>query len=180
MARLGDLLQQSVKKSSGLDAEWLMKFASVLKLDLNDAEKVYKAHGNNYIYAKGGFAMPDSERMRRKMVANFRVCVVVDSRGNAMVIDKRDIHELNEIKSAKRKHRQERAERKRKSELAVCREQNRLSKLFKSCQENPSPKRAGKGNGQGDIGRYVNFRGVRMEAAERKCVTKFAIIIINY
>lgn len=180
MARLGDLLQQSVKKSSGLDAEWLMKFASVLKLDLDDADKVYKAHGNNYIYAKGGFAMPDSERMRRKMVANFRVCVVVDARGNAMVIDKRDIHELNKISSAKRKHRQECAERKRKSELAACREQNRLGKLFKSCQQNPSPKRAGKGNGQGDIGRFVNFRGVRMEAVERKSITKFAKIIINY
>ena len=173
-------MQQSVKKSNGLDVEWFMKFASVLKLDLDDADKVYKAHGNNYIYAKGGFAMPDSERMRRKMVANFRVCVVVDALGNALVIDKRDIHETNKIKSEKRKHRQECAERKRKYELAVCREQRRLSKLFKSCQENPSPKRAGKGNGQGDIGRYVNFRGVRMDAAERKCVTKFATIIINY
>lgn len=179
MVKLGDLLQKSVKQSSGLDAEWLMKFASVIKLDLDEAASVYEKHGNGMIYAKGGFALPDSPRTKRIMINHFGRVVLVDSLGNAIVLDKRDLREMNEISNKARKNKQECRERKYKQEIAEYRERRKTERMFKSCQENPNPKRAGKANGQGDIGRYVNFRGVRMEMTERKCKTRLATIVIN-
>lgn len=51
--------------------------------------------------------------------------------------------------------------------------------MFKDGQTNPSPKRGGKGNGQGDIGKYVDFRGVRIDAMERRGETRFARIVVH-
>ncbi len=159
-----------------MGAEWLVNFAYLLGMDLCKAQAVYKKYGNGYIYAKGGFAMPDTPYTRRKMVANFGDCVIVESNGEMWVRTKAKIGERNR----KRAVIADKVERRRISRAEQeYREARRVNRLFKDGQTNPSLKRGGKGNSHADIGRYVNFRGVRMEMTERRSETKFAKIIIN-
>lgn len=176
MPKLADLLPVSVNNSSDMGAEWLVNFAYLLGMDLCKAQAVYEKYGKGYIYAKSGFAMPDSPYQRRKMVANFGACVIVEAGGEVWVRTKDKIGERNR-KHAKVSDIVERR-RIRKSEQEL-REAKRVNRLFKDGQANPSPKRGGKGNSHSDIGKYVNFRGIRMEMTERRSEIKFATITVH-
>ena len=176
MPRLADLMPSIVNNSSDMGTEWMVKFAYLLGMSLSNARSVYERNGNGCIYAKGGFAMPDTPYMRRKMVANFGACVIVTEDGEMWQrtpehIGKRN-RKKNRIAGIVERRRVSRAEQ----EL---RERKRLQRMFKDGQTNPCPKRGGKGNGQGDIGKYVDFRGVRIDAMERRGETRFARIVVH-
>ncbi len=181
MAKLTDLMPKVVKNSSDLgmmeNYADLLKFAYYLGVDVKKAADIYQRNGKGYIYAKGGFAMPDTPFMRRKMVANFGDCVVIDKNGEMWVRTKHHIGARNrkrgEIIAKVERRGISNAERKYL-------EARRVNRLFKDGQTQPQPKRAGKGNGQGDIGKYVNFRGGRMESMERRAENKFMTISIKY
>lgn len=176
MPRLADLLPVSVNNSSDMGAEWLVNFAYLLGMDLCKAQSVYEKHGKGYIYAKSGFAMPDTPYQRRKMVANFGDCVIVEANGEMWVRTERNIGALNR----KRAVISDKVERRKihRAEQEV-RENRRVNRLFKDGQTNPSPKRGGKGNSHADIGKYVNFRGIRLEMTERRSEIKFATITVH-
>lgn len=176
MPKLADLLPVSVNNSSDMGAEWLVNFAYLLGMDLCEAQSVYDKYGKGYIYAKSGFAMPDTPYTRRKMVANFGDCVIVEAGGEMWMRTKAKIGERNrkraviaDVVERRRIHRAEQG----------LREQKRVDRLFKSGQTNPHPKRGGKGNSHADIGKYVNFRGVRIDMTERRSEIKFAKIVVN-
>lgn len=181
MAKLTDLMSKVVNNSSDLgmmqDYATVLKFAYALGVSVNKAADIYRKNGNGYIYAKGGFSMPDTPYMRRKMVANFGDCVVIDKSGEMWVRTKHHI-------GARNRKRAEIGDKITRRQIAMdeqeLREKRRVNRLFKDGQTNPSPKRGGKANGYGDFGKYVNFRGVRIEATERKTETKFATIIVHY
>lgn len=176
MPRLADLLPVSVNNSSDMGAEWLVNFAYLLGMGVWKAQAVYAKYGKGYIYAKSGFAMPDTPYHRRKMVANFGDCVIVEAGGEVWVRTKRNIGALNR----KRAIIADKVERRRicKSEVEL-REAKRVNRLFKDGQTNPSPKRGGKGKSLADIGKYVNFRSIRMEVTERRSEVKFATITVH-
>lgn len=176
MPRLADLLPVSVNNSSDMGAEWLVNFAYLLGMDLCKAQAVYEKYGKGYIYAKSGFAMPDTPYQRRKMVANFGDCVIVETGGEVWVRTKRNIGALNRKRAAIADKVERRRIRKSEEEL---REAKRVNRLFKDGQTNPSPKRGGKGNSHAEIGKYVNFRGIRMEMTERRSEIKFATITVH-
>lgn len=176
MPRIADLLPVSVNSSSDMGAEWLVNFAYLLGMDLCKAQSVYEKYGKGYIYTKSGFAMPDTPYQRRKMVANFGDCVIVEAGGEVWVRTKRNIGALNRKRAAISDKVERRRIRRAEQEL---RENKRVNRLFKDGQTNPQPKRGGKGNSHADIGKYVNFRGIRMEMTERRSETKFAKIVVN-
>lgn len=176
MPRLADLLPVSVNNSSDMGAEWLVNFAYLLGMDLCKARAVYEKHGKGYIYARTGFAMPDTPYMRRKMVANFGACVIVEADGEMWVRTKEKIGERNRKRAQIADNVERRRIRKSEQEL---RETKRINRMFADGQCTPSPKRGGKGNSHADIGKYVGFRGIRMDMTERRSVTRFVKIVVN-
>lgn len=176
MPRLADLLPVSVNNSSDMGAEWLVNFAYLLGMDLCKAQAVYEKYGKGYIYTRTGFAMPDTPYQRRKMVANFGACVIVETDGEVWVRSKDKIGECNRKRAKVADIVERRRIRKSEEEL---REAKRVNRLFKDGQTNPQPKRGGKGNSHADIGKYVNFRGIRMEMTERRSEIKFATITVH-
>lgn len=176
MPRLADLLPVSVNNSSDTGAGWLVQFAYLLGMDLRKAQSVYGKYGKGYIYARTGFAMPDTPYMRRKMVANFGACVIVEADGEMWVRTKDKIGERNR----KRARIADDVERRRICQAErELRETKRVNHMFADGQCTPSPKRGGKGNSHADIGKYVGFRGIRMDMTERRSEIKFAKIVIN-
>lgn len=177
MPRLADLLPVSVNNSSDMGAEWLVNFAYLLGMDLCKAQAVYEKYGKGYIYAKSGFAMPDTPYQRRKMVANFGACVVVEANGETWVRTPQQIGSKNR-KRAKRldvreRHRIERAERGLMTS-------KKLERMFKDAQGEVCPKRGGKANSHSDIGKYVNnVHKVTMSDQERWSMPKLHIVRVN-
>lgn len=159
-----------------MGAEWLVNFAYLLGMDLYKARSVYEKHGKGYIYAKSGFAMPDTPYQRRKMVANFGDCVIVEAGGEVWVRTKNKIGERNRKRAKIADNVERRRIHRAEQEL---RENKRVNRLFKDGQTNPQPKRGGKGNSHADIGKYVNFRGISLSMTERRSETKFAKIVVN-
>lgn len=176
MPRLADMLRQSVNNSSDFDSAWYVRFAYNLHMDVSKAQKLFSEYGVGHIYAQTGFVMPDTPYQRRKMVANFGVCVVVTADGETWLRTPDQIGAKNRKRAAKldsiMRHRIQR------DELAL-RERNRLKRLFEDAQERPYPKRGGMANSHADIGKYVGCYGVRMDNFEPKGVTKFAVIHVN-
>lgn len=153
MPRLADMLRQSANNSSDFDSAWYIRFAFYLNVDMPKAREIFQKCGVGYIYAPGGFAMPDTPFYRRKMVANFGPCVVVDSGGSMWVRTPSQIGAKNRrravIKDSQERRRIQGLERDLK-------EKKRLERMFKDCQGEKCTKRGGKGDSPSDIGRYVN------------------------
>lgn len=177
MPKLADLLPISVNNSSDMGAEWLVHFAYLLGMDLCKAQSLYDKHGKGCIYARTGFVMPDTPFMRRKMVANFGACVIVESGGETWLRTVDKIGERNRKRAVIADKVQRRKIRRAESELC---EQKRLNRLFKDGQTQPQPKRGGKANSHADIGKYVNNRGFKVDIMERRGETKFARIVVNF
>lgn len=164
MPRLADMLCQSVKDSSEFGSEWYVRFAFNLKVDIPEARRIFEKYGKGYIYAPGGFAMPDTPYQRRKMVANFGACVVVTSDGDTWVRTPKQI-------GAKNRKRAARLDQMTRNRITMdedrLMEMNRVKRLFHDGQGQPCPKRGGKANGHSDIGKYVNnVRRVTMSDQE--------------
>lgn len=176
MPKLADLLPVSVNNSSDMGAEWLVNFAYLLGMDLCEAQSLYDKHGKGCIYARTGFVMPDTPFMRRKMVANFGACVIVESGGETWLRTVDKIGERNRKRAEIADKVQRRKIRRAESGL---REQKRLNRLFKDGQTQPQPKRGGKANSHADIGKYINHRGFRIDIVEPRGVTKFQKIVVS-
>ena len=176
MPKLADLLCRSVNNSSDFDSAWYVRFAYNLQMDVPKAQELFSAYGKGYIYARTGFAMPDTPYQRRKMVANFGACVIVTSDGEMWQRTPEHIGARNRRKawiSDKRKRRE------------ICRnehiyrEEKRLKHLFEDGMTKPSPKRGGKANSISDIGKYVGIRNSCMSDFEPKGKDRLVIIKIN-
>lgn len=177
MPRIADLMPDVVNNSSNVSAEWIVKFAYLLGMNLPEARKVYERNGNGCIYAKGGFAMPDTPYHRYKMVANFGDCVIVTEDGEMWQRTPEYIGAYNRKKAKKACN----IERRRIfHEEQEYRERKRLQRLFKDGQTSPSPKRGGKANSHEDIGRYVNNRENSRMEFEPKAHDVFVQIHIKY
>ena len=177
MPKLADMLCQSVNNSSDFDSAWYVRFAFNLKVDIQKARKIFQKYGKGYIYAPGGFVMPDTPYQRRKMVANFGACVVVTSDGDTWVRTPAHIGSKNRKRAkrmdAKEQHRIDKLER-------GLVEKSRLERMFHDCQGMPCPKRGGKANAQSDIGKYVNnIRRVTMSDQEAWSMPKIKFIQIS-
>lgn len=177
MPRIADLMPDFVNNSSGVGADWIMKFAYLLKMDLQEAQKVYERNGNGCIYAVGGFAMPDTPYHRHKMVANFGACVIVTEDGEIWQRTPEYIGACNRKKLKKACSIERRQIFREEQEY---RERKRLQRMFKDGQTSPSPKRGGKANSHEDIGRYVNNRDNRSVCFEPKAHDVFVQIHIKY
>lgn len=176
MPKLANLLRQSVNNSSDFDSAWYVRFAYNLHMEVSKAQKLFSDYGLGYIYASTGFVMPDTPHLRRKMVANFGVCVVVASNGDMWIRTPEHIGARNR-KKAKRLDNAKRREIRKNEELF--REEKRLNRLFKEGQTSPSPKRGGKANSHDGIGRYISIPGVSMENMEPRNINKFVQIRIH-
>lgn len=177
MPRLADMLCQSVNNSSDFDSAWYARFAFNLKVDIPKARDIFQKHGKGYIYAPGGFAMPDTPYYRRKMVANFGACVVITSDGKTWVRTPSHIGAKNRKRAkcmaARERHGIEKLER-------SFMEKSRLERMFHDCQEVPYPKRGGKANAHSDIGKYANnIRRVTMSDHEAWSMPKIKFIQIS-
>lgn len=177
MPRLADMLCQSVNNSSDFDSAWYVHFAFNLKVDIQKARDIFQKYGKGYIYAPGGFAMPDTPYQRRKMVANFGACVVVTSDGDTWVRTPSQIGAKNRKRAkrmdAKEQHRIDKLER-------GLVEKARLERMFHDCQGVLCPKRGGKANTHSDIGKYVNnTRRITMSDQEAWSMPKIKFIQIS-
>lgn len=176
MPKLADLLCRSVNNSSGFDSAWFVRFAYNLQMDVPKAQELFSAYGKGYIYARTGFAMPDTPYQRRKMVANFGTCVIVTSDGEMWQRTPAHIGARNRRKAciADRRTRREISRNER-----MYREAKRLERLFKDGMGEPSPKRGGKANSIADIGKYVGTPCVRMSEYEPRGTDRLVIIKVN-
>lgn len=177
MPRLADVLCQSVNNSSDFDSAWYVRFAFNLKVDVAQAHEIFSKYGKGYIYAQGGFAMPDTPYQRRKMVANFGACVVVEANGETWVRTPQQIGSKNRKRAmrldAQERHKIERAERGLMTS-------KKLERMFHDAQGEACPKRGGKANAHSDIGKYVNnVHKVTMSDQERWSMPKLHIIRVN-
>ena len=177
MPKLGDMLSWSANNSSGFSSSWYVQFAQNIKMDVFKAQEVFNKYGKGYIYAPGGFAMPDTPYMRRKMVANFGACVVVTSDGETWVRTPSQIGARNRKKFVRSYTKELHAIEKLEKSVM---ERRRVESLFYGCQGVPCPKRGGKANSQSDIGKYVNkVRRVTMGDAEVRSMPKLHVIRIS-
>lgn len=176
MPKLADLLCRSVNNSSDFDSAWYVRFAYNLQMDVSKAQELFSAYGKGHIYARTGFVMPDTPYQRRKMVANFGACVIVTSDGEMWQRTPECIGARNRRKAciADKRTRREICRNER-----MYREEKRLERLFEDGMTKPSPKRGGRANRLGDIGKYVGVRGGGVADFEPKGVNRLVIIRIN-
>lgn len=177
MPRLADMLCQSVNNSSDFDSAWYVRFAFNLKVDIPKAREIFQKYGKGYIYAPGGFAMPDTPYQRRKMIANFGACVVVTSDGETWVRTPSHIGARNRKRA---KCLQSIEQRKIERLEREFRQQKSLERMFNDCQPELCPKRGGKANSHSDIGKYVNkIRRVTISDQEAWSMPKIKFIQIS-
>lgn len=175
MPKLADLCL-SVNNSSGLDGAWYVKFAFNLGMDIPKARELFDKYGCGNIYTPTSLVMLDTPYNRRKLVANFGACVVVEKNGEMWVRKPSQIGTKNRKRAAKLDAVKRGQIRHAEQRLRVEKSRERM---FDDCKGNPQSKRGGKANSHADIGKYVNFRGVRMESMERS-VVRFAQISVNF
>ena len=177
MPKLADMLCQSVNNSSDFDSAWYVRFAFNLKVDVSQAHKIFSKYGKGYIYAPGGFAMPDTPYQRRKMVTSFGACVVVEANGETWVRTPEQIGSKNR-KRAKRIEAQER--HKNENVQREYNSQKERERTFHDGQGEACPKRGGKGNSHSDIGKYANdVHKIGMSDQERWSMPRLHIIRVN-
>lgn len=160
-------------KYSNVDAggAFLLRLAFALNVSLNDAAKAYATHGNGRVYARGAsLVLEDTPHARANVIAHFGRAVIVDERGNifqdtakAARAERRKRAKIAEIVEARQIARAEKAYDEKK----------RRERNFTYTQGAPSPKRAGKADSHGDIGKYVNFRNARLSDVERRELKNF-------
>lgn len=174
MAKLADLLQESVKNSIALLPSVRMgQLAQKIHVDTKRAEELFAQYGDGYIYARGGLVMPDTEHTRRNVLAHYGYYIafvdgvlrVIDTNGQRIARQKRA-----RIAAARERHAIERDAR----EYA---EKRRLDAFFRSGQGKASVKRGGKANSHDDIGKYVPHYCSRIGDMEQR--VKARIITIN-
>jgi len=177
MPRLADMLCQSVKDSSDFDSAWYVRFAFNLKVDIPKAREIFQKHGKGYIYAPGGFAMPDTPYQRRKMVSNFGACVVVTSDGDTWVRTPKQIGAKNRKRAACLD--QMTRNRITRDEMRLM-EMKRVEHLFHDGKGQSCTKRGGKANAHADIGKYVNnVRRITMSDHEAWSMPRIKFLQIN-
>lgn len=175
MPKLVDLCQ-SVNNSSDFDGAWYVQFAFTLQMDVKKAVQLYEKWGRGNIYAPGGFVMPDTPYMRRKLVANFGACVVVEANGNWFVRKPWHIGAKNRRKAV----RADVVERgKISNDERKLMERKRLQSMFNDGKTIPQPKRGGKANSHSDIGKYVNERAKHIDCMEQS-VVRFVQISVKH
>ena len=179
MPKLEDCLVVGVNNSSAHDSAWYVKFAFGLHMDVSKARKLFEKYGRGNIYSSGGFVMPDTPKMRCKMVANFGECVVVPKDGEMFVRKPSDIGRQNR----KRAFRLDKKKRDliERDELAL-RERHRLMSSFEDAmtQHKPQKKHEGKAKSHADIGKYVWHRGAHIDRMEKRAEDRFVVINIKY
>lgn len=157
MFQIKDILSQNIGDVCAI------LIAAELAIDLKHAQWLLRHYGHNYILTPNGICMPYNERTVRIMRTRIAKCVVVTDNAELLVITKdmvkrrRIDKESVEAAAESRKFRREMVQRK------IDREREQM---FEDCQGRPSPKRQGKGDGLGDIGRYKGT-GPRTTPAER-------------
>ena len=153
MPRLADMLNQSVNNSNSSDMSLYIWLAYKMQVDVQKAYEAFQKNGRGYIYAHGGFVMPDTPYMRHKMTANFNEVVIVKHDGSTWVRKVTQNGAINRryaINAAKKEMREV-----YKLERGFM-DKKRLESMFKDAQGSPSPKRSGKANSHDDIGKYTN------------------------
>ena len=170
MAKLCDFV--NVKYSNvDVGGAFLLRLAFALNVSVSDAAKAYAAHGNGRVYARGAsLVLEDTPHARANVIAHFGRAVIVDERGNIF---------QDTAKAA-------RAKRRKRAKIAAIVEARQIARAEKAYDEKkrhernfaymqgaPSPKRAGKADSHGDIGKYVNFRNARLFDVERRELKNF-------
>lgn len=176
MPKLADLLCQSVNNSSDFDGAWYVKFAYNLGMDVPKARKLFEKWGRGNIYSPSGLVMLDTPHNRRKMVAVFGACVVVETTSEMWVREPSQIGAKNRKRAAQLDAVKRGQIRHSEQKL---RAQRRLERMFDDCKGNPQPKRGGKANSHADIGKYVSRWSPRMENMEHS-VVRFAQISVKF
>lgn len=63
-----------------------LRFAQLLDIDAKRAQVLIDAHGEDYVYARGGFCMRRTKRIEQAMVRAYGYCVVFED-GELCVLD---------------------------------------------------------------------------------------------
>lgn len=177
MARLADLLCQSVSEDERFGSAWYVKFAFELGTDIPRAQKLFGMYGVGYIYSANGLVLSDTPRNRRKMAVLYGSCVVINERGSMWKRTTADIGTLNrkraKIADIRKQHAIERAERE-------WREEKRRERFFTNMQTKACPKHQGRANAHSDIGKYVNNPYRRAGIYEASPVKRKVYAVISF
>lgn len=94
MPKLSELLGTRAKDSNTCAAPAnVLMFAQLLDVDVKRAQALIDAHGEGYIYARGGFCMRRSKRTEQAMIRTYGYCVVF-KRGELWVLDRGEARAL--------------------------------------------------------------------------------------
>lgn len=160
MPLLFDLLKQSstTPQKSQISGA-LIKFANLLHTDVNTARSLYEKHGKGYIYTPTGLVFADRDINRVRVSKMYTFSVIVCDNGDIVYIsrykarkERIKARQLDEEIAARREKSSERRER------ARIRVKRVTEGIFSDGQTRPQPKRGGRGNSIGDVGKYVNKR----------------------
>lgn len=138
-----------------------------LRIEESKANTLFEKYGEEYIYAPSGLCVPYSESMCKRMTMTCNVVVVVRSDGS---VERFRASDERKRRKKLKPVRQMQARYKEGLEIAKIEndweEWNKTLHLFESGQGKACPKRGGKGNSFGDIGKYVNRKFQRLNDYE--------------
>ena len=151
MARIADMLRQSVKYSSGFDTEFVVRFAYHVGVSLHEGNRLLRHYGKAYAYGAGGFAVENTSRNRYKLVQKFGKCITISESGEIVVRDAERVQRAELARCA----REDKIE-----QIRLAREERKIrnrDRFFNAGCGEACPKRGGKANSLADIGKYVGI-----------------------
>lgn len=172
MATLMELMRPNPSKGGGAP-EWCIKAAFALGVPSDELLCRVKRYGLGQIYATSGLVMPDTPRLRGKMVKNFGTVIVIDKNGYVFIRTEANTGRLNAIKH-KKQYGMERKEM--REDMKNRAEAHRREVMFNDGKGESVRKHGGKGNENGDIGKYVPFSCPKLNDYGSKRKNMFARI----
>ena len=176
MANIMDLLA-SYEMVELVGSAWQnSRFAATLRMPVSQADKILDKYGAGWIYTQSAIILRDTPYNRGKIAKLGKTFVSVES--DRIIIRTPNAVEMRRKsfeKSSRAIFSREQAEM--RESLGIEREareiERKREKLFRECQTQPSPKRAGKGNSISDLGFYV---GTPKNPSMTKSQVKFMVI----
>lgn len=176
MANIMDLLA-SYEMVELVGSAWQnSRFAATLRMPVPQADKLLTKYGAGWIYTQSAIVLRDTPYNRGKVAKLGKTFVIVES--DRIIIRSPKAVEMRRKsfeKSSKAIFKREQAEI--RELLGVEKEareiEKKREKLFRDCQMQSHPKRAGKGNSIADLGFYI---GTPKNPSMTKSEVKFMVI----
>lgn len=152
----------------------LIKVAFALKCSVDEMWDKIAEFGPGMIYTRG-VIMQDTPSNRYRLTESYGVVMILYNDGTVALRTRANrgqiTRKLHKIASKQEKSL-------RKSEIENYRKRKATENMFRDGQTMPSPKRQGKANSHGDIGKYVPHRATSLNFMQKVHHTTFKVINI--